>query len=121
MYLGWGMDKSYSGGREQLTCTFVTCDSIKKRLRVLHDIQGKPWRTIARTAEFHPIPAGTLHDIYSGKKIPKRWHEQLRYPKPRPPRIAIRLDNPESAARSIEKHMEPEIVGQLIGLLQEGK
>ena len=36
-------------------------------------------------------------------------------------RIAIRLDNPESAARSIEKHMEPGKIEQLIGLLREGK
>lgn len=41
--------------------------------------------------------------------------------RPRPPRIAIRLDNPESAVRSIERHMAPENIDQLIELLQEGK
>ena len=100
---------------------FATCDSIRKRLRVLHDTQGQPWRKIAKTAEFAPIPASTLHDIHHGKKIPKKWYKKLRYPKPRPPRISIRLDNPESAARSIKGHMEPDLIGELIELLMKGK
>ena len=37
---------------------------------------------------------------------------------PRPPRIAIRLDDPESAARSIQKHMAPDVIGELIELLK---
>lgn len=42
-------------------------------------------------------------------------------PRPRPPRIAIRLDNPESAARSIKGHMDPEVVTELVELLREGR
>lgn len=38
--------------------------------------------------------------------------------RPRPPRIAIRLDNPESAARSIQKHMDPELMAELVELLK---
>ena len=39
--------------------------------------------------------------------------------KARPPRLAIRLDSPESAALSIIKHMEPEHIAELIDLLTE--
>ena len=37
---------------------------------------------------------------------------------PRPPRISIRLDDPESAARSIQKHMEPELIAELVEKLR---
>jgi hypothetical protein len=97
--------------------TFVTYEGIRKQLRVLHDSKDLSWPKIAARDEYAPIPAGTLYDIYCGKLIPKKWHEQLRYPKPRPPRISIRLDNPESAARSIQKHMEAGVVAEMIGLL----
>ena len=102
------------------TYPVATYDGIRKRLRVLRDTLGLPWRKIAEFEPFKGIPHGTLHGIYSGKPIPKKWHEKLNYPPPRPPRIAIRLDNPESAARSIEKHMEPEIVRKLRRLLSDG-
>ena len=101
--------------------TFVTYEGIRKRLRVLHDTDDLSWPKIAAKSEFSPIPAGTLYDIYCGKPIPKKWHEQLRYPPPRPPRIAIRLDNPESAARSIKGHMEAGVVEDLVDLLKERK
>ena len=113
------MDNRNPGAGIDIDCPFVTYEGIRNRLRVLHDTQGQSWPKIAKTADFSPIPAGTLYDIYCGKKIPKRWHKRLRYPPPRPPRIAIRLDNPESAARSIQKHMEPDLIAELIKLLED--
>ena len=38
---------------------------------------------------------------------------------PRPPRIAIRLDSPESAALSIQNNMDPDMMAELIDLLQD--
>ena len=99
------------------TYPVATYDGIKKRLRVLRDTWGLPWRKIAEFEPFKGIPPGTLHGIYSGRPIPKKWYVNFGLPKPRPPRIAIRLDDPGSAARSIEKHMEPEVIGELIELL----
>ena len=43
-------------------------------------------------------------------RIKTKYH---RHDYTRPPRIAIRLDNPESAANSILKHMDAELVGVL--------
>ncbi len=40
--------------------------------------------------------------------------------KPRPPRIAIRLDKPPSAATTILEHMDREKVNELVELLKEG-
>jgi hypothetical protein len=113
------MDNGNPGADIDIDCPFVTYEGIKNRLRALHDTQGQSWPKIAKTAEFSPIPAGTLYDIYCGKKIPKRWHKRLRYPPPRPPRISIRLDNPESAAKSIAKHMELVVMDELIDKLIE--
>ncbi len=99
--------------------TCMTRAGIKKRLIVLHDIDGLSFPKIASRREFSPIPPSTLNSIYHGGPIPKKWNEKLNFPPPRPPRISIRLDNPESAARSIEKHMDPGIINQLLELLQE--
>jgi hypothetical protein len=96
------------------------CDSLKKRLKVYRDTDGLTWTEIALKAEFLPIPAGTLCSIYHGCPIPKKWFSHFGLPRPRPPRIAIRLDNPESAARSIRTHMDPEVMDELIALLKEG-
>ena len=105
--------------------------------------QVASWRKVAEPYSIHPNMARMIANGYDpGNRI----REKLRLPKkqaiescakcgyvhstkrcsngdhrPRPPRISIRLDSPESAARSIERHMEPENVDQLIGLLQEGK
>ena len=114
------MDNGRSGSRIQEDSTFATYEGIRKRLRALHDSDGLSWPKIAARTEYFPIPAGTLYDIYCGKPIPRKWHEQLRYPPPRPPRIAIRLDNPESAARSIKGHMDRRVMAEMIALLKEG-
>ena len=97
--------------------TYMTRAGIRKRLSALHNTWGLSWPKIAARAEFTPIPPSTLNSIYHGGPIPKKWHRKLRYPPPRPPRISIRLDNPESAARSIQKHMEPENIRELVELL----
>ena len=112
------MDNGDSSAGVDIDCPFVTYEGIRNRIRTLHDIQGQSWPKIAKTTEFSPIPAGTLYDIYCGKKIPKRWHKRLRYPPPRPPRISIRLDNPESAARSIQNNMDSETIAELIEKLR---
>jgi hypothetical protein len=109
------MDKE-SGAQKQ--CAFVSYKGIRNRLRALHDSQGLSWPKIAARGEYSPIPMGTLYTIYRGGAIPKRWHEKLRYPPPRPPRIAIRLDNPESAALSIQNNMRPDVIAELIELLK---
>ena len=49
------------------------------------------------------------------KPKPKRANHN-----PRPPRIAIRLDKPDSAAASIKGHMERDKVNELIDILKEG-
>ena len=93
------------------------CDSPQKRLKVYRDTVRLSWAEIAAKTEFLPIPPGTLCSIYHGVPIPKKWYKHFGLPRPRPPRIAIRLDNPESAARSIMKNMDQEVIGELIELL----
>ncbi len=101
--------------------TYVTsCEAPKKRLKVYRDTDGLSWTEIASKTEFLPIPAGTLCSIYHGQPIPKKWYRHFGLPRPRPPRIAIRLDNPESAARSIKGHMPLEVRKKLIELLRAG-
>jgi ribosomal protein L32 len=39
--------------------------------------------------------------------------------KPRPPRLAIRLDDPHSAARSIRRHMTTDQIAALVAALEE--
>jgi hypothetical protein len=39
--------------------------------------------------------------------------------KPRPPRLAIRLDDPHSAARSIKRHMTGDQIAALVAALEE--
>lgn len=121
MFLGLGMDKTNKGSRSQIDSPCMTRAGIRNRLRMLHDTKHLSFPKIAARREFLPIPPSTLNSIYHGGKIPKKWHEKLRYPPPRPPRIAIRLDNPESAARSIQNNMDPGVIGELIELLQEDR
>ena len=96
----------------------TSCEAPKKRLKVYRDTDGLAWTEIAAKTEFLPIPAGTLCSIYHGKPIPKKWYGHFGLPRPRPPRIAIRLDSPESAAKSIQKHMDLEVLTRLIELLK---
>jgi hypothetical protein len=92
---------------------------VRKRLTDLHNT-GLSWPRIAALPQYLPIPYSTLYSISKGGSIPKKWWGILGYrPNPRPPRIAISLKNPESAARSIQKNMEPEVMAELIELLNE--
>ena len=100
----------------------------------------KSWRKVADPYKIHPSMARM---IANGHDPGNRIRDKLRLPdkekvevcrscgvahttkhctssnhRPRPPRIAIRLDNPESAARSIENHMEQGEIDQLIELLK---
>lgn len=114
------MDNGKSGSREQSITVFASCERVKIYLRELRDIKRLPWHKIANLSCFKGIPVGTLYDIYSGKPISRKWLWRFGLPRPRPPRIAIRLDNPESAARSIMKHMGSGLIGDLVNLLKEG-
>ena len=62
------------------------------------------------------VPIEEIKACYKCGKILSKYHKCKS--DPRPPRISIRLDDPESAARSIEKHMEPELISELIELLK---
>jgi hypothetical protein len=115
------MDKFHPDGQSQNLPTCMTRAGIRNNLRTLHDRDGLSFPKIAVRAEFSPIPPSTLNSIYHGGSIPKKWHKQLRYPPPRPPRISIRLDNPESAARSIRGHMEQGVIAELMELLERKK
>jgi hypothetical protein len=60
---------------------------------------------------------GVVHEYDCGSQVvkpkPKRAH------RPRPPRIAIRLDNPRSAAASVLNNMDEDKVKELVRLLEE--
>jgi hypothetical protein len=120
---------------------FRNSEAIVGRLEVLHDTVGLSWPKIATETEFLPIPAGTLCSIYHGYPIPMKWRVHLGLPAKkvviacrtcgeahvtkrctknigsRPRRIAIRLDDPESAAKSIMKHMDKESLEGLLDLI----
>ena len=87
-------------------------DIVRAWVVVLVDSIGLTYRQIAEKPFFCGIPAGTLcsfkKDGYMTKEMRKRW------PSPRPPRIAIRKDDMNSAARSIIANIEPELVEILI-------
>ena len=70
-----------------------------------------------------PMPAcpvhGVVHCYDCASQIVKPAHRPPG--KPRPPRISISLDDPDSAARSILAHMEAEAVAELVRLLEDRK
>ena len=118
-------------------------DIVSKALRTLKGTTGLAWRKIALLDDYSPIPAGTLCAIAKGYPVPKRWRQRLGLPLlipapaclkcsqvhvtkkcmanngngHRPRRVAIRIDNPESAARTIEKHFGKAFISELIELL----
>ena len=123
---------------------FINSEGIRKRLGALHDTYRLSWPKIAARIEYLPIPAGTLCSIYHGIPVPLKWRKRLGMSekkkvsgcltcgkvhttkrctnsnhKPRPPRIAIRLGNPESAAASIKGHMDQAAIRELRELIKE--
>ncbi|KKK73260.1 hypothetical protein LCGC14_2895620 [marine sediment metagenome] len=123
---------------------FRNSEAVRKQLKELHDTVGLSWPRIAANNGFSPIPAGTLCSIYHGMPVPLKWRKRLGMSekkkvsgcltcgkvhttkrctngnhKPRPPRIAIRLGNPESAAASIKGHMDQAAIRELRELLEE--
>ena|SRR3990167_5569303 len=118
-------------------------DIVSKELRSLKGTTGLTWRKIALLDDYSPIPAGTLSTIAKDGYIPRKWRLRLGLPAlapapvclkcgnvhvtkkcmanngngHRPRRVAIRIDNPESAARTIEKHFGKAFVSELIELL----
>ena len=123
---------------------FRNSEAVRKELKVLHDTVRLSWPGIAANNEFSPIPAGTLCSIYHGAPVPLRWRKKLGMSEkkkisgclhcgvvhttkrctstnrsnPRPPRIAIRLDKPKSAADTILNNMDQEVIEELIELLR---
>jgi len=71
------MDKSNQHAKNM---PVTICDSIKARLKYLHDTHGNTFRDIAKNPEFSPIPAGTLCAIYNGAEVPEKWRERLGLP-----------------------------------------
>jgi len=95
---------------------FVTCENAQERLKYLRDT-GKPWSEIASKMPFLGIPIGTLYQIYSSAKVPKKWRDQLGITPQYPPRIAISKDDPKSAARTIRNNLPREFQLELVELL----
>jgi hypothetical protein len=136
------MDNGQIICQKLLNRAFRNSEGVKQALKMLHDTHMLSWPKIAKNAKNSKIPAGTLCSIYHGMRVPKKWRPEFDMPKlrempicdkcdrpmgenhkcgiKRPPRIAIRLDDPESAARSIWRHMEPELIADLINLLEHG-
>ena len=97
------------------------------------------WRKVAEPYSIHPNMARLIANGYDpGNRIRERLQLPEKQPvemceecgkvltvyhkcksEPRPPRISIRLDDPESASRSIKKHMDPGVIGELMRLLNE--
>lgn len=68
-----------------------------------------------------PAPACPLHGVVHCYDCETQQVKPVRKrtPKPRTPRIAIRLDDPASAARSIKTHMDAETISTLKNLLED--
>jgi hypothetical protein len=62
------------------SCHVTTCDRIRTRLIYLNDELCLPFREIAKTAEFRPIPPGTLCAIAKHGKVPEKWYARLSLP-----------------------------------------
>ena len=115
-------------------------DAYKNAFLTNHD-ELKSWRKVAEPYKIYPSMARMIANGHSpGNKIRSKLglppmdkvpvcrtcgivHTTKRCigtnHRPRPPRIAIRLDNPESAVRSIKGHMDSEVIAELIEILQE--
>ena len=113
-------------------------DAYKNAFMAKHD-KVSSWRKVAGPYGIHPSMARMIANGYDpGNRI----REKLRLPDKeaveicpkcgkvltlyhrcgsnhRIPRLAIRLDNPESAALSIQNNMDPDMMAELIDLLQD--
>jgi len=118
----------------------ITFDVLQDRIKRAYERQ-KNWRKVG---ELFGINPGTAHNIahgYEPKSAHLRYHLDLpalvptppcpkcgeihlpkRCPKSngnkRPRRVAIRVDDPISAAASIKRHLPQDIIDELIGLLR---
>ncbi len=114
----------------------------EKRFLAVHT-ELKSWRDVAEPYDIHPSMARLIakgHD--PGTKIRAKLHLPAKQAvevctkcgvahitkrctnsngKSRPPRIAIRLDNPDSAAASIKGHMDRDRINELVELLKGRK
>ena len=129
-----------------LSPPFRNSEGVQEALTLLHDAHTLSWPKIALYAKINrisEIPAGTMCSVYHGLRVPKKWRADFGMPELqllpicpdcnkqmtdnhkckaiRPPRLSIRLDDPQSAAKSIAKHMYPEAIAELIELLEAEK
>ena len=113
-------------------------DAYQNAFLATHE-EKRSWRKVGDPYKIHPSMARM---IANGHDPGNRIREKLRLPdkekvevcrscgvahttkrctstnhRPRPPRISIRLDNPESAARSIRGSMVGELIRELVKLL----
>ena len=112
-------------------------DTVSNEIRVLHDIHGLTFREIANLPTWIGIPFGTIAHIYHGGRVPNKWRKKLDLPRlvkvpetmvrkkspngtgrQRPPRIAVRKDDPESAAQSLKNNIDSSILDEIIRLLK---
>ena len=88
--------------------------------RITHqiDINGLSWRELAETAEFRGIPQGTLYSIYKTGKIPRKWWARLKVKAEiETSRVSISKTDMESAAGTIYRNIDTELVSDLIDFL----
>lgn len=74
------------------TPTTIPCqdpDTLREKLKTLHDTYGLPWRRIAQMPEFLGIPAGTLCAITKGEKVPRKYEAQLGLPHTEPVPVCL--------------------------------
>ncbi len=123
-----------------------TLDKVKDELTTLKKAKGLRWSDISQKPEYVGIPAGTLCSIAKGRDPKNPYYRAILHlsvlvptpvcpihgvvhpgecpkekkpAKKRYPKIAIRLDNPESAAQTIIAHMSAEDAVRLARLLMD--
>jgi hypothetical protein len=107
----------YPTSEEELEPPFGTHEGAWRIINWYRVIKHFTWQKIAETPAFLGIPPGTLHDIWTTRKVPRKYREQLGI-KSRP-RIAIHKEDMWSAAWSIINNIEPNLVDDLITNLKE--
>ena len=90
-----------------------TARQVRDELKRLKATTGWPLSKIAQKPPWRPIPAGTLSDIINDKPIPKKWRKHLGISYG-PPRIAVRKDDPQSAAQSLLNNIEPDVLYDIV-------
>lgn len=98
-----------------------TLDSILAAIIRERDINRRSFRKIALMPEFGDgaIPPGTIHYIYNEQIIPRKWWGILKVQLEPTDRIAISKVDMQSAARTICRNIDPDLVYELSELLND--